>query len=83
MTLIMAFVMAMPVSTSAASNLVDTGEELVDAINASGNDDTITLGADIEQSIIIPEGKTITLDLNGYTLTGIGGEIKSYYSKQW
>ena len=38
MTLIMAFVMAMPVSTSAASNLVDTGEELVDAINASGHD---------------------------------------------
>lgn len=77
MTLIMAFVMAMPVSTSAASNLVDTGEELVDAINASGNDDTITLGADIEQSIIIPEGKTITLDLNGYTLTGIGEKSKA------
>lgn len=33
----------------------------------------ITLGADIKQSITIPEGRTLTLDLNGHTLTNSEG----------
>lgn len=68
-SLIMVFVMAMPMTVSAATN-VTTADQLKAAV-AKGGD--ITLGADIEASIEIPAGVTITLDLNGKTLTNEAG----------
>lgn len=68
-SLIMVFVMAVPMTVSAATN-VTTADQLKAAV-AKGGD--ITLGADIEASIEIPAGVTITLDLNGKTLTNEAG----------
>lgn len=56
-------------TVSAATN-VTTADQLKAAV-AKGGD--ITLGADIEASIEIPAGVTITLDLNGKTLTNEAG----------
>ena len=69
-SLIMVFVMAVPMTVSAAEVPVTTAEQLKAAV-AKGGD--ITLGADIEASIEIPAGVTITLDLNGKTLTNEAG----------
>ena len=41
---------------------------LAAAINAAGNDDTVTLLKDVTENVTIPAGKTITLDLNGKKL---------------
>ena len=68
-SLIMVFVMAVPMTVSAAEN-VTTAEQLKAAV-AKGGD--ITLGADIEASIEIPADVTVTLDLNGKTLTNEDG----------
>ena len=70
MTLIMAFVMAMPVSVSAADRTVSDASELTQAITEAENGDTITLGDNITQDITIPADKNITLNLNGKILTG-------------
>ncbi len=48
---------------------------LQDAINAAGSGDTITLGADITESVTIASGQNITLDLNGHTLNGGGSTV--------
>ena len=56
-------------TVSAATN-VTTADQLKAAV-AKGGD--ITLGADIEASIEIPAGVTITLDLNGKTLKNADG----------
>lgn len=69
-SLIMVFVMAVPMTVSAAEN-VTTAEQLKAAV-AKGGD--ITLGANIEASIEIPAGVTVTLDLNGKTLTNEAGK---------
>ena len=69
-SLIMVFVMAVPMTVSAATN-VTTAEQLKAEV-AKGGD--ITLGADIEASIEIPAGVTVTLDLNGKTLTNEAGK---------
>ena len=47
---------------------VATAEALVEAVAAGGN---VVLGADItvDETVIIPEGKTVVLDLNGKTLS--------------
>ena len=68
-SIIMAFVMAVPMTVSAAEN-VTTADQLKAAV-AKGGD--ITLGANIEASIEIPAGVTVTLDLNGKTLTNEAG----------
>ena len=47
---------------------------LAAAINAAGNDDTVTLLKDVTENVTIPAGKTITLDLNGKKLTNANGE---------
>ena len=65
-SLIMVFVMAVPMTVSAAEVTVTTADQLKAEV-AKGGD--ITLGADIEASIEIPAGVTIRLDLNGKTLT--------------
>ena len=42
---------------------------LADAIAAAGDNDTITLLADVTEDVVVPADKTITLDLNGYKIT--------------
>lgn len=58
-------------TVSAAEVPVTTAEQLKAEV-AKGGD--ITLGADIEASIEIPAGVTVTLDLNGKTLTNEAGK---------
>lgn len=50
------------------SYVAKTPEELVAAV-ADSRYATVVLGADITQSITVKAGRTLTLDLNGYTLT--------------
>ena len=69
MTLIMAFVMAMPVNASAEEKIINTSEEFTQAIETVKNGDTIKLGADITQDITIPANLNIILELNGNTFT--------------
>lgn len=45
---------------------------LADAVTAADNT-TVTLLKDITENVTIPAGKTITLDLNGKTLTNVSG----------
>ena len=65
---ILALVMAIGLcSISWADEGVTTAEELNTAVGAGGE---VKLGADISANITIPADKTVTLDLNGKTLTG-------------
>ena len=76
-SLIMVFVMAVPMTVSADTVKVrDAGDAtaLADAITAAQDGDTIKLTASFAASITIPKGKNITLDLNGQTLTGESGK---------
>ena len=68
-SIIMAFVMAVPMVASATETTVTEGT-LQDAINKAESGDVIKLGQSFNESITIPAGKNITLDLNGQTLTG-------------
>ena len=43
---------------------------LAEAITAAQNGDTIKLLKDVTENVTIPKGKTLTLDLNGKTLSG-------------
>ena len=77
-SLIMVFVMAVPMTVSAAETKVaKIGDKeyatLEDAVVAAQNGDTIKLTAPIKASITIPAKKNITLDLNGQTLTNDDG----------
>ena len=47
---------------------VDAYGTLAAAINAAGNGDTVTLLKNVTENVTIPACKTITLDLNGFTL---------------
>ena len=62
------FIAAAPFSALAA-DAVTTGEALLAAVENGGE---VTLGGDLAQSIVIPAGKTVTLNLNGFTLTNSG-----------
>ena len=64
-SLVLALVMALSLTT------VAWGATLQDAIDAAvdGTATTITLDADTTESIVIPAGKVIVLDLNGKTLS--------------
>lgn len=70
-SLIMVFVMAVPMTGSAAEakHVKDDGE-LQAAVKAGGE---IVLDDNITASITIPTGVTVTLDLNGQTLTNDDG----------
>ena len=69
---ILALVMALALcSVSWADDGVTTAEALAAAVEAGGE---IKLGADITASITIAEGKDVTLDLNGKTLTNEAGK---------
>ncbi len=70
-SLIMVFVMAVPMTVSAdTATKVKTAEELQAAVNAGGE---IVLDADITASITIPKDANVTLDLNGHKLTNAKG----------
>jgi len=73
-SLIMVFVMAVPMTVSAAT-VREAGDAaaLTKAITDAQDGDTIKLTASITASITIPAGKNITLDLNGMTLTNADG----------
>ena len=62
------FIAVAPISALAADP-VTTEEELLAAVENGGE---ITLGASLTQSIVIPAGKTVILNLNGNTLTNNG-----------
>ena len=74
---ILALVMAIGVTTmawateTAAEQEVKTADELSKAVANGGE---IKLGADIKADITIPAGKTVTIDLNGKTLTNVSGD---------
>ena len=55
---------------TAMAEEVTTAEGLQNAVRAGGE---VTLGDDITASITVPEGKTVTLNLNGKTLTNKEG----------
>ena len=69
-SLIMVFVMAVPMTVSADTATTVTTGTLQEAINNAASGDVIKLGKDFNESITIPADKNITLDLNGKTLTG-------------
>ena len=70
-SLIMVFVMAVPMTVSAdTATKVKTAEELQAAVNAGGE---IVLDANITASITIPKDANVTLDLNGHKLTNAEG----------
>lgn len=50
------------------------GDTLQNKINQASENATITLNKAYTESITIPEDKTITLDLNGWTLTNAEGK---------
>ena len=62
-----------PIAVFAANTTVNDTSTLKTAIQAGGE---VTLGADITltEKIEIPAGKTVTLDLNGKTLTGASNQ---------
>ncbi len=47
-------------------------EKLADAIAAAANGSTITMVANTTESVEIASGKALTIDLNGFTITGVG-----------
>ena len=47
-------------------------EKLADAVAAAREGDTVKLLENVNESIVIAAGQDITIDLNGYTLTGEG-----------
>lgn len=47
---------------------------LQSAIDAVPTGETITLLCDVTESVVIPEGKEVTIDLNGKTITNIDGQ---------
>ena len=54
---------------SAATVTAGDADALQAAIDDAGEGDVIQLAANITGNITVPEGKDITLDLNGFTLT--------------
>ena len=72
--------MAIPAfaAESTSGNAAKIGETeyatLANAVAAAKKDDTITMLGNVTESIVIENGNTITLDLNGYTLTNTDGK---------
>ena len=69
-SLIMVFVMAVPMTVSADMATTVTTGTLQEAIDQAADGAVIKLEQNFNESITIPAGKKITLDLNGKTLTG-------------
>ncbi len=68
---LLALSMALVLNAALADTTVTSAEELAAAVNNGG---TVILGADITGSITIPQGVTVTLNLNGHTLTNTDGQ---------
>lgn len=75
-SLIMVFVMAVPMTVSAAEKTV-TDETLQSAINSASDGDVLKLGKDFTESVTIPAEKNITLDLNGHNLNWTNSDPKN------
>ena len=72
---ILALVMAIGVTTMAWATEVSDATALNSAINADGvNVVDVKLGVSFAADVVIPAGKTVTIDLNGKTLTNNGGD---------
>lgn len=60
---------------AADDNVAKIGDQgyatLAAAIDAATDESTIVLQKDVTEDVVVPEGKTITLDLNGKTLTNV------------
>ena len=56
---------------TAVANAGANYNTLANAISAAASGDTVTLLKDVTEDVTIPAGKTITLDLNGKTLTNV------------
>ena len=56
---------------AAVANAGANYNTLANAISSAASGDTVTLLKDTKEDITIPSGKTITLDLNGKTLTNV------------
>ena len=70
LALVMAFAL-LTVASAADVKTAGTAGELSSAVAADGE---VKLTDNITASITIPAGKTVTLDLNGYTLTNVAGQ---------
>lgn len=70
LALLMVAVMLPVMAMAEGATEVTTQEALKNAVAAGGE---VTLGADINASITIPAGTTVTLNLNGKTLTNEAG----------
>ncbi len=69
------FVLANATSPSVGSEGGESGSiemDLQSQINLAGNGATVSLDKDYTESVVIPEGKTITLDLNGNKIENDG-----------
>lgn len=77
------FVLANATSPSVGSEGGESGSiemDLQSQINLAGNGATVSLDKDYTESVVIPEGKTITLDLNGHTLTSDTDNVATVYN---
>lgn len=54
-------------------NEVNSAAELSSVLGNVADEAYIRLGASFKADVVIPEGKTVTLDLNGKTLTNVNG----------
>ena len=62
------------------SYVADTAEELAAAV-ADSSYSTVMLGADITQNITVEADRTLTLDLNGHTLSSEIGGVATIWNK--
>ena len=60
--------------------IADTAEKLAAAV-ADSSYSTVMLGADITQNITVEAGRTLTLDLNGHTLSSEIGGVATIWNK--
>ena len=60
--------------------IADTPEKLAAAV-AGSSYSTVMLGADITQNITVEAGRTLTLDLNGHTLSSEIGGVATIWNK--
>lgn len=63
--------------TVSIPNIANTPDEFADLLENGGS---ITLGNDIDadETIVVPEGATVELDLNGMTLTSLNNAIENH-----
>ncbi len=72
-TIILAVLLVVPSICNAANIEVNEGEDLVQKISEAADGDTIILNADFEISVIEITNKTLTIDGNDHTISGIEG----------